>query len=92
MLLGVMVQMQICLHWCRISTAIVLVITSNLGLADAPSNVWISKSESALTKASVMNVSQVLTIDRSLLIDRVKALAQVAMSKVNDGLRLVLTV
>ncbi len=75
-----------------ISTAIVLVITSNLGLADAPGNVRISKSESGLTKASVVNVSQVLTIDRSLLTDRVKALAQVAMSKVNDGLRLVLAV
>jgi mRNA interferase MazF len=76
----------------RISTAIVLVITSNLGLADAPGNVRISKSESGLTKASVVNVSQVLTINRSLLTDRVKALAQVAMSKVNDGLRLVLAI
>jgi mRNA interferase MazF len=76
----------------RIATVIVLVITSNLSLADAPGNVRISKSESGLPKPSVINVSQVITIDRALLTDRVKTLPQYVVGEVNEGLRLVLAV
>ncbi|MEO8385862.1 MAG: type II toxin-antitoxin system PemK/MazF family toxin [Betaproteobacteria bacterium] len=74
----------------RIATMVVAVVTSNLTLADAPGNVRISKSESGLSKPSVVNVSQLLTIDRSFLTDRVKALPGQVMIKVSEGLRLVL--
>ena len=74
----------------RISTLVVAVITSNLALANAPGNLRLSKSESGLPKASVVNVSQVITLDRTLLTLRVKALPGAAMLRVNDGLRLVL--
>lgn len=59
----------------RISTVVVAVITSNLVLAEAPGNVRLSKSEAGLPRVSVVNVSQLLTIDRSLLTLRVKALS-----------------
>ena len=75
----------------RIATAIVAVITSNLALAEAPGNVRIGKMDSGLSKASVVNVSQVLTIDRSLLTARVRALPGQAMQRVDEGLRLVLS-
>ena len=74
----------------RIATMVVAVVTSNPSLADAPGNVRIGKSESGLSKPSVVNVSQLLTIDRSFLTDRVKALPVQAMIKVSEGLRLVL--
>jgi mRNA interferase MazF len=74
----------------RIATAIVAVITSNLALAEAPGNVRIGKADSGLSKASVVNVSQVLTIDRSLLTARVRALPGQIMQRVDEGLRLVL--
>lgn len=74
----------------RIATAIVAVVTSNLALAEAPGNVRIGKSESGLSKPSVVNASQVLTIDRRLLSRRVKALSSSALQKVDEGLRLVL--
>ena len=74
----------------RISTAIVAVITSNLALADAPGNLRIGKAESGLSRPSVVNVSQVLTIDRSLLTDRVRPLSGATMMRIDDGLRLVL--
>lgn len=74
----------------RIATVIVAIVTSNVALAEAPGNVRLSKSESGLPKPSVVNVSQVLTIDRSLLTERVRSLASPAMQKVNEGLRLVL--
>lgn len=76
----------------RIATVIVVVITSNLALADAPGNVRIGKADSGLSKISVVNVSQVLTLDRSLLTKRVRALASQAMQSVDAGLKLVLGV
>jgi mRNA interferase MazF len=74
----------------RISTAIVAVITSNLGLTHAPGNVRTGKSESGLSRPSVVNVSQVLTIDKALLTERVRPLPPATMMRVDDGLRLVL--
>lgn len=74
----------------RISTAIVAVITSNLALADAPGNVRTGKAESGLSRPSVVNVSQILTIDKALLTDRVRALSAAAMMRVDNGLRLAL--
>lgn len=74
----------------RIATVVVVVLTSNLALADAPGNFRISKSESGLPKASVANVSQVITLDRSLLTAKVKPLPAKAISRLDQGLRLVL--
>jgi mRNA interferase MazF len=76
----------------RIATVIVALINSNLALKNAPRNVRVSKSDSGLPKLSVVNVSQLLTIDRTLLTDRVKALPQTLANRVNDGLRLVLAI
>ena len=74
----------------RISTVIVAVITSNLDLAAAPGNVRLSKGDSGLPKPSVVNVSQLITIDRSLLTDRIRALPADEIHQVDKGLRLVL--
>lgn len=74
----------------RISTVVIAAITSNLALAEAPGNVRVRKSESGLSKPSVVNVSQVVTIDRSYLTERVRALPPQVMNRVDGGLRLVL--
>lgn len=74
----------------RISTAIVAVITSNLALVGAPGNVRIGKADSGLSKPSVVNVSQLLTLDKALLTARVRLLPAATMLRVDDGLRLVL--
>ena len=76
----------------RIATVIVATITSNLALAEAPGNVRVAKSESGLPQPSVVNVSQLITLDRVVLTSRVKALGGVAMDKVDSGLKLVLGV
>jgi mRNA interferase MazF len=76
----------------RISTVIVISVTSNLALADAPGNVRIAKTESGLSKASVANVSQLLAMDRALLTRRICALPADVMRGINDGLRLVLAI
>ena len=75
----------------RIATIIVAVITSNLALADAPGNVRLPKADSGLPKPSVVNVSQVLTIDRALLVERLRVVPSQVMERVNLGLRLALS-
>lgn len=72
----------------RIATVIVATVTSNLALADAPGNVRVARSVSGLKRASVINVSQLLTLDRSYLSARVKALPTRVLGDLDRGLRL----
>jgi mRNA interferase MazF len=74
----------------RINTVIAVVITSNLRLAEAPGNVRLSRKASGLPKPSVANVSQLITIDRAFLRDKVKMLAARELAQVEAGLKLVL--
>ena len=74
----------------RISTVVVATITSNLRLSAAPGNVQIAKMESGLRKTSVVNVSQVLALDRTLLTARVRRLSDKKMVEIDQGLRAVL--
>jgi mRNA interferase MazF len=73
-----------------IHTVVVAVITTNLGLAAAPGNVFCSKRASGLPRDSVVNVSQILTLDRTLLTERVGVLSGSALRDVEVGLRLLL--
>lgn len=74
----------------RIATVVVAIVTSNLALADAPGNVRVGRADSGLNKPSVVNVSQLYTLDRELLTQRVRALPAEVMRNVDEGLRLVL--
>lgn len=74
----------------RIATVIVAVVTSNVALADAPGNVRLAKSDSGLPKTSVINVSQIVTLDRSLLTSKINMLPSRLMQRVNEGLQLAL--
>ena len=74
----------------RINTVIVAIITSNLNLEAAPGNVLIEQRVSMLSNDSIVNVSQVLTIDRSLLTEVVSKLPDRIMDTIDDGLRLVM--
>ncbi len=51
----------------RIRTVIAAVLTTNLRLADAPGNILITTDETGLPQDSIVNVSQVITVDRSFL-------------------------
>lgn len=75
----------------HIATVVVAVITTNVALGEAPGNVRLGKSESGLPKPSVVNVSQIITIDKSLLTEKIKSLPGAVMHRVDDGLRLVLS-
>jgi len=74
----------------QIRTVIVAIITSNLRLADAPGNVLLERVESGLPRDSVVNVSQILTVDKSFLTERVRMLRTETIGRVDAGLKLAL--
>ena len=74
----------------RINTVLVAVITGNLELAAAPGNVPLSARAGNLPKDSVINVSQALTIDRTLLLEYVHTRSERKMTQVDRGLPLAL--
>lgn len=75
----------------KINTVIVVALTSNLRLANAPGNIFVPSSQSGLTKDSVINVSQVITVDKVFLTEFVSSLPPKTIKQVEDGLRLVLS-
>jgi mRNA interferase MazF len=74
----------------RIATVIILVISSNLRLANAPGNVLLPRRLTGLGKDSIANVSQVLTVDKMFLTEKVGSLPPTLLRDVENGLRLVM--
>ena len=72
-----------------ISTVVVAVITSNVFLANAPGNVCLSKRNTKLGKESVVNVSQIITLDKNFLSEKVGKLSSKLQDEVDEGLRLI---
>ena len=72
-----------------IATTVVAAITSNLRWADAPGNVRLRKGEAKIPKASVVNVTQLKTIDKAKLVERIGILDRDRMAQVLDGIALV---
>lgn len=73
-----------------ISTTVVVAVTSNLRLAAMPGNVRLRRGEAGLAQASVVNISQIRTIDRTRLVERVGSLAAARLQDVLKGLALLL--
>jgi mRNA interferase MazF len=74
----------------RIRTVVVAPITSNLKLARAPGNVRLPRRESRLPRDSVVNVSQIITVDRSWLEQCVGSLPRRYFRQVEAGVRLLM--
>jgi mRNA interferase MazF len=72
----------------RINTVVVCVITSNLKRAQAPGNVLLKKGEANLPKPSVVNVSQIFTVDKSELVEKIGTLSPQSVRQILDGIRL----
>jgi mRNA interferase MazF len=74
----------------RIQTVLVAAITSNVELAVAPGNVFLPVDSAGLPRDSVVNVSQILTLDRSFLTEHAGTLSPRLQRAVDAGLRSVL--
>lgn len=72
----------------RINTVVVCAITSNLKRAQAPGNVLLEEGEANLSKQSVVNVSQIFTVDKHDLIEKIGTLGPGWVRDILDGVRL----
>lgn len=73
----------------RVRTTLVVAITGNLRLAEAPGNVLLPSAQTGLPKDSVANVSQVLTLDEGFLEEKAGMLPKRLLQRVDRGLLLV---
>ena len=73
-----------------IRTSICAAITSNIRLADAPGNVRVTRRVSGLPHDSVIDVSQLITLDKQILTENVGRLPAQSMRDVEAGIKLVL--
>jgi mRNA interferase MazF len=74
----------------RLRTVVAVVLTSNLRLVEAPGNVLVPAKTSGLPRDSVVNVSQIITVDRDFLSEPAGRVRGQLLKDVENGLRLVL--
>jgi mRNA interferase MazF len=74
----------------KIGTVVVCALTSNLKLASAPGNVFLKKGEANLPKSSVVNISQILTVDKSDLTEKIGQLSKKRVEEIVSGIEFLL--
>jgi mRNA interferase MazF len=74
----------------RINTVVICALTSNLRRAASPGNVLLEPNEAHLPERSVVNVTQILTVDRVRLGEKIGSLSSRRMRQILDGIQLVL--
>lgn len=74
----------------RIGTVVVCALTSNIRRATAPGNVLLKKGEANLKKDSVVNITQLVTVDKTDLIERIGTLSPARVREIIDGLSLLI--
>ncbi len=74
----------------KLNTAVVLAITSSMRFGDLPGNVTLRKGEANMPKKSVINVTQIKTVDKNSLKEKIGSLSKERMAEVYDGIRLIM--
>jgi mRNA interferase MazF len=74
----------------RINTVVVVALTSNLQRAGFPGNVLLEKGEANLPKPSVVNITQIFTVDKGDLAEKIGSLSPERMARVLEGLELLI--
>ena len=74
----------------KINTVVVCALTSNLKRAKAPGNVVLEKGEANLLKKSVVNISQIYTVNKSDLIEKIGQVSGKRVQQILDGVNLLL--
>ena len=74
----------------KINTTIVIPLTTNMILADAPGNIILSKNGSKLKKDSVVTISQIEVIDRQRLIEKISKIDKMVLEKIENNILFVL--
>lgn len=74
----------------RLATVVVCALTSNLDRGTAPGNVLLDEGEASLPKRSVVNVSQIFTVDKADLAEKIGTVSPSRMREILAGLDLLL--
>jgi mRNA interferase MazF len=74
----------------RLNTVVLCVLTSNLERAKAPGNVLLRKGEGNLPKDSVVNITQIVTADKSDLVEKIGSLSPKRINQIVEGVKLLL--
>jgi mRNA interferase MazF len=74
----------------RLNTVVLCVLTSNLERAKAPGNILLRKGEGNLPKDSVVNITQVVTVDKSDLVEKIGSLSPNRINLIVEGVKLLL--
>lgn len=74
----------------NINTVVVIPLTTNLFLAEAPGNIFLHKDEYKLSKDSVAIVSQLSVLDKRRLLEKIIKLDRNTICEIEDGIKLVL--
>ena len=74
----------------NINTTIVIPLTTNMILADAPGNIILTKKESKLKKDSVITISQIEVIDRQRLVEKITKMDKTILEKIEYSIMFVL--
>ncbi len=73
-----------------LNTVVACALTSNIRLAKMPGNVLLNKGEGGVPKSSVVNITQVWTVNKSECVEKIGTLSHVRMKEILDGLDLLL--
>ncbi len=74
----------------KINTVAVCALTSNLKRAESPGNVLLSEDEANLKKKSVVNISQIITVDKSDLVEKIGTLSHNRINQILEGVKLLI--
>jgi mRNA interferase MazF len=74
----------------KINTVVMIVLTSNLKRGLSPGNVTLLKGEAGLPKKSVVNITQILTINKYDLIDKIGSLSNARIKEIVNGMHMLL--
>jgi mRNA interferase MazF len=74
----------------KINTVVVCALTSNLTRAKSPGNVLLRKGEGNLKKESVVNITQMITVNKSDLIEKIGSLPPARITEIIEGITLLI--
>lgn len=74
----------------KINTVVVCALTSNLKRAAVPGNVLLKKGEANLPKDSVVNITQIITVDKSDLVEKIGSLSPSRIKEILSGVKLLI--
>ncbi len=86
---GLVIQNNI-LNESKLNTVLMVAITSTMKFGELPGNIVLRKGEANLPKKCVINVTQIKSVDKKSLKERIGSLSQKRMNQVYEGVRLVM--